>query len=431
MPKEISLIASVISVIMFLSLLYLYLKNKKDSTFFYACTPFLCGAIMLLGYYQLKVAVHAPDTIFWSKFIYIGVFGYLMAIPLYLSSILRVQLGKLLVTFIYILSIGFICITFFTNLVVSNATSPYGGILRATPGILYPYFMFVFFAVSIYFYVYHIHYGQKAHNLLKNGINYIPVVIGTGVAFAGGIVDVVGIIINHPLIPWLQHPHILSVIVFSLSFLWTYLSQYSWILSALDKSEKRIDSLVAKSHRNFLEFVLLIAKTLDAKDHYTAGHSLRVMDYAVKIARELKLPAQEIEMLKYACLLHDIGKIGIPDGILNKTSELSEKEREHIINHPVLGKQILGTMSEFVEILEIIYHHHERVDGNGYPNGLKHDEIPLLARILAVADTYDAMRSERPYRQAKTKEQAIRELELAKGTQLDEQIVTTFINAFE
>jgi len=176
-----------------------------------------------------------------------------------------------------------------------------------------------------------------------------------------------------------------------------------------------------------VEFVQLIAKTLDAKDHYTAGHSLRVMDYAVRIAKTLDIPECEIELLKQACLLHDIGKISIPDGILNKKKPLTKKERDYILRHPVIGKKILSTFSEFKGILDIIYAHHERIDGKGSPDGVAREQIPLLARILAVADTYDAMRSERPYRSAKTKESAIDELNKIKGSQLDEEIVDKFI----
>jgi HD-GYP domain-containing protein (c-di-GMP phosphodiesterase class II) len=132
-------------------------------------------------------------------------------------------------------------------------------------------------------------------------------------------------------------------------------------------------------------------------------------------------------MLKQACLLHDIGKIGIPDGILNKRSALNDKEREHIFRHPAVGKQILSSVADFQGILEIIQTHHERVDGKGYPQGLNQDDIPLLARILAVADTYDAMCSERPYRKAKTKLQAIAELQNVKYKQLDGAIVDKFI----
>jgi putative nucleotidyltransferase with HDIG domain len=240
---------------------------------------------------------------------------------------------------------------------------------------------------------------------------------------------VMGIFQGKPLIPWLRNPYVIAIFIVSLSFTWTFLSQYSWVFATLTRSQHEIERLVEKSNRDFVEFVQLIAKTLDAKDKYTAGHSLRVMDYAVKIAHALQLPANEIDLLKQACLLHDIGKISIPDGILNKKKKLTPKERKYILKHPVVGKKILSTVSEFKEILDIIYTHHERVDGRGYPDGRMKDDIPFLARILAVADSYDAMRSERPYRPARNKDQAIEELILAKGSQLDAEVVDIFIKA--
>ncbi len=199
------------------------------------------------------------------------------------------------------------------------------------------------------------------------------------------------------------------------------------LLSLYFNHQKRLERLAEKSNRNFAELVQLVTQALNAKDRYTADHSLRVMDYAVKIAQVLNLPESEIELLKRACLLHDIGKISVPDGILNKTELLTEKEREHVSRHPAIGRQILSEVSEFKEILDIIYSHHERVDGRGYPDGKTKEEIPLLARIIAVADTYDAMLPERPYRKAKTKDEAIQELHNVKGTQLDEEIVNKFI----
>jgi putative nucleotidyltransferase with HDIG domain len=222
-------------------------------------------------------------------------------------------------------------------------------------------------------------------------------------------------------------PFIVSIFVVSVGFMWTYISQFSWVLDALDRSEKEVDKLVARSNQSFVEFVGLIAKTLEAKDHYTAGHSQRVRDYSLKIARVLKLPEVEIEILRQACILHDIGKIKIPDGILNKKSPLTKKEWEFIFQHPLVGRQILSTVSDFQDIVDVIYTHHERVDGQGYPRRLKMEEIPLLARILSVADAYDAMRSERPYRKSKNKVQAQTELERVKGTQLDPKVVDALL----
>jgi putative nucleotidyltransferase with HDIG domain len=259
--------------------------------------------------------------------------------------------------------------------------------------------------------------------------SYKPLVMGIAAGFFLAILDVVGVFNGRPVCPWLQSPYIVGLFIVSLSFAWTFLSQYSWIFITLTKSQHEIERLVAKSNRDFVEFVHLIAKTLDAKDKYTAGHSLRVMDYAVKIAHALQLPDNEIELLKQACLLHDIGKISIPDGILNKKKKLTQKERKYIFEHPVVGKKILSTVSEFKDILDIIYSHHERVDGTGYPDGRMKNDIPFLARILAVADAYDAMRSERPYRPARNQNEALEELILAKGSQLDAEVVDIFIKA--
>jgi len=278
--------------------------------------------------------------------------------------------------------------------------------------------------IIIYFYLKIITVAKKE---ITGSINYTPLIIGLGIGIGSGILDFMGLLLRRPVISYIRDPFVFGIFIMSVLFMWTFFSQYSWTLSNLTKSKELIKKLIAKSNKNYVEFVELIAKTVDAKDHYTAGHSLRVMDYAVKIAKELHLPRTEIELLKHACLLHDIGKISIPDGILNKPGPLTDEEREHIFRHPVVGKQILSTVSDFQEILDIIYAHHERIDGKGYPNGLTKDEIPLLARIMAVADTYDAMRSERPYRKARTKEEAIAELKRVKGRQLDKKIVDRFL----
>jgi putative nucleotidyltransferase with HDIG domain len=151
------------------------------------------------------------------------------------------------------------------------------------------------------------------------------------------------------------------------------------------------------------------------------------MDYSLRIARVLKLSERDRELLKNASLLHDIGKIAIPDGILNKKSALSEHELEHIYRHPVVGRQILSSVSDFEGILDIIYYHHERVDGKGYPKGLTKHEIPLLARIIAVADTYDAITTQRLPRKESGRKFAAAEMKRIRGTQLDEEIVDAFL----
>lgn len=427
MPKEIALVFSVVSFFIFFAHIYLYVK-QKNIRFLYTSFPFLCIFVIMIGHYQAELLQTTDAVVLWTKIKYIGIFSFLFFFPLFLMSITKTVIHKYIVCGLGLSAVVLTGLTIFTHTVISNTTFVYGDTLHAHAGTLYPLFMIIMFCLCTFFYIYHIRIAKRTVSKTDQHINYKPVIAGIGIAFPLAGIDILGVILGKPVIPWLVHPHILAVIVFSIGYLWTFLSMYVWVFAAWDISEKQLDSLIEKTNKNFLEFVLLIAKTIDAKDHYTAGHSLRVMDYAVKIARNLGLPVTDIDRLKYACLLHDIGKIGIPDGILNKKSSLSPRDIEHIMTHPIVGKQILSTMSEFKDILDVIYHHHERIDGKGYPNGLKQRDIPLLSRILAVADAYDAMRSERPYRKAKTKDQAVHELHQVQGSQLDEKIVSAFVS---
>ncbi|UCG91853.1 MAG: HD-GYP domain-containing protein, partial [candidate division WOR-3 bacterium] len=363
--------------------------------------------------------------VFWHKFSYVGIFGFMYTFPLFINSVILEKLGtriKILFGTLTLICFGFIL---FTDLIIRNRTIYYAGLLQSSAGTLYPFFIILLMVITIYFYTKIITVSKKD---ITGSINYTPLIFGLGIGIGLGILDFVGLILEKPVISFIRNPFVFGVFIMSVLFVWTFLSQYSWTLSNLTRSKEMIKKLVAKSNRSYVEFVELIAKTVDAKDHYTAGHSLRVMDYAVRIAKTLNMSRAEIELLRHACLLHDIGKISIPDGILNKPGPLTEEEREHIFKHPVVGMQILSTVSDFQEILDIIYAHHERVDGKGYPNGLTKDEIPLMARIMAVADTYDAMRSERPYRKARTKEEAVAELKRVKGSQLDKKIVDRFLD---
>ncbi len=427
MPKEIALAFSVVSLLIFLAHIYLYFK-QKNKTFLYTSFPFLCIFVSLFGYYQSEVIQVPQQILLWARIKYTGIFSFLFFFPLFLLSTTKTVIHRFIVRSLGLAAIVFTVFTIFTSAVVSDNIYMYGDTMHAGPGFLYPVFIAVMFGICLFFYIYHIRIARRTNSQSEQHINYKPMITATGIAFPLVAIDMLGLILGKPVIPWLVHPFILAAIIFSVGYMWTFLSMYVWVFAAWDISEKQLDSLIEKTNKNFLEFVLLIAKTIDAKDHYTAGHSLRVMDYAVKIARNLGMTAADIDRLKYACLLHDIGKIGIPDGILNKKSTLSPKDIEHIMTHPILGRQILSTMSEFKDILDVIYHHHERIDGTGYPNGIKNREIPLLSRILAVADSYDAMRSERPYRKAKTKDQAVQELKEVQGSQLDEKVVSAFVD---
>jgi response regulator RpfG family c-di-GMP phosphodiesterase len=182
-----------------------------------------------------------------------------------------------------------------------------------------------------------------------------------------------------------------------------------------------------KLQESYFATMKSLALALDAKDRYTAGHSESVQRYSVEIARELGLSQEEIMTIRRAGALHDIGKIGIPDSIISKPSRLTPEEFEKIKEHPVLGEQMILPIPFLNQARGIIRHHHERFDGGGYPDGIKGQEIELGARIMAVADTFDAMTSDRPYRKALTTEEAMAEIERCRNSQFDPDAVEAFV----
>jgi len=177
-----------------------------------------------------------------------------------------------------------------------------------------------------------------------------------------------------------------------------------------------------------LSTIYALAATVDAKDHYTYGHSKKVGKYATEMAEALGYSSEGIATIRAAALLHDIGKIGVSDTVLLKRARLNDEDWESIREHPKLGAAILKHVDELRGCLPAILYHHERYDGAGYPSGLRGDNIPLDARILTVADAYDAMISFRPYREGKlSPREALAELKRCAGTQFDPLVVEVFV----
>lgn len=187
------------------------------------------------------------------------------------------------------------------------------------------------------------------------------------------------------------------------------------------EKQKNDVKLILQSMNTFISFI-------DAKDPYTRGHSRRVAMYAAEIAKRMKLSEDEVQNIYYAGLLHDAGKISIPDAVLNKPGKLTDEERKLIQNHTVAGGKMLKQLSSLRGVSETALYHHEKYDGSGYPEGLKGDKIPLYARIVGIADAYDAMSSNRVYRRHLNKDDIIEEIQKGSGSQFDPEIVKFMID---
>ncbi len=181
----------------------------------------------------------------------------------------------------------------------------------------------------------------------------------------------------------------------------------------------------------FFQTAESLASAIEKRDPYTGGHTQRVTQYSLATARHLPLNPLEIKWLKISAVLHDIGKIGIDDQILRKPDRLGPEEFDQIKQHALKGAEILHPIKQLREIIPGVKYHHEQIDGSGYPEGLRGEDIPLIARIVAVADTYDAMTTERPYRRALSKDMALQELKRCSGTQLDRSVVEAFVKAYQ
>ena len=194
---------------------------------------------------------------------------------------------------------------------------------------------------------------------------------------------------------------------------------------------RRSFELYTKMRKMYLETIRALAEAIDAKDPYTKGHSERVTQTSVALARELNLPEREIDNIEYAALLHDIGKIGIDERILGKNDGLTSEESKRIKEHTIIGAKIIKPVEFLKDSYKAIYHHHERYNGDGYPDELKGEDIPISSRIITVADAYDAMGSDRPYRKKLNKDKILKELKVQSGKQFDPEVVKALISILD
>lgn len=191
--------------------------------------------------------------------------------------------------------------------------------------------------------------------------------------------------------------------------------------------EQSLDRQRRELRRTFFSAIDCLVRTLEARDPYTSGHSLRVRDHALELGRRLGLSPRRLKRLSLAAKLHDIGKVGLAEGILNKPAALSVEEYANVRDHPEIGARILAPIIRSKEVLAAIRHHHERFDGGGYPDGLRGGNIPYLARVITVADCFDALTSARAYRACLSREAALDIMRLDAGKQFDPEMLPAFV----
>ena len=199
-------------------------------------------------------------------------------------------------------------------------------------------------------------------------------------------------------------------------------------MNEIKKINEELKSTNDMLEKAYLESIETLRYTVEAKDSYTRGHSDRVSEISILIGKKVNLSEEDLKTLKIGGLFHDIGKIGVPDSILLKETKLTDDEYSEIKNHPSIGAHILSTATIFKDIIPIVKHHHERYDGRGYPGQLRGEDIPYLARITAIADSFDAMTSRRTYRDSLPIDTVIAEFERCKGTQFDPELIDVFLD---
>jgi len=208
----------------------------------------------------------------------------------------------------------------------------------------------------------------------------------------------------------------------------------SFLGAIIGLMKTNLDANKKEAQQFLVNIIETLATSLDERDKYTHGHARRVTNLAISLGKETGLKYKDLELLRLGAILHDIGKIGVPDSILLNPEKLNDQEFEIIKQHPAQGEHILQPMNRHPHvstIIRIIRHHHERYDGAGYPDGLAGEEIPLMARIIAIADSFDAMTSDRPYRKGMPREKALSEIQKGAGTQYDFRLATKFISIMQ
>lgn len=219
--------------------------------------------------------------------------------------------------------------------------------------------------------------------------------------------------------------------IYSRDELGSLTESFNEMTSMITSQRDRLNEYASDLEEAYVSTVTVLAAAIDARDHYTLGHSTRVAQLSIQLGKKMGLKKEEIEQLEIACLFHDVGKIKIPDSILLKNGKLMPSEKREMMRHPEYGAEILSKASSLLKYIPAVRHHHEWYDGTGYPDGLKGDKIPFLAAIISIADVFDAMTSDRPYRGAFPEKEVLKKMTELSGKQLHPILIKNFLRVLE
>lgn len=407
-------LASILGVVLGLFLIFLYYKGIEESSTLFFGLLSISVAIHSFGYAMLQNAQNFEDGLFWTRFLHIGAILMVVFCVLFVNNFIGVKkpanqfMAYVFIIFLFLLSNkGF--------LKISIQVKPYKPLpYIADTGPLYIVFAALTLIAIVYIIFSLLSYRKKFK--AKDTSRFLGVdtmITGTIIIAMAGTYDLLGMFNKTETIFVLPYALILLCLIFTVRI----------FLYHVD--------MVGRLKKSYLSTILALINTLEAKDKYTVGHSQRVEKYAEVIAQGVNLPKDQIALVKMAALLHDIGKIGIPDNIINKPGKLTEEEWVNIKKHPAKGTQILTPIDYLKKAREFVINHHEHFDGSGYPAGLKGDEIPIEAQIISIADTFDAITTGRHYKRAVSFGEAVDEILKNKGTQFGDKAVDGFLNEKE
>ncbi|MBI2265479.1 MAG: HD domain-containing protein [Armatimonadetes bacterium] len=395
-----------------LSLLLCINKVERRSTLYFS---FICFCISWFCFATgMMILAEGQDILFWSRLRYGGMVPLIMPLYLLIESYLETGPRKMMRHLIFAVSLALLAAVPTNLFVTLNEGTARKGLdvdYLVQPGPLY----FLFFAVLYGIVFFAIYKGLEALKGLKESDYHVVslryFIMGTVVVALLGLSDFA------------------SVLNFWRSILLTHYGFFLFCFLFFYRVFKQQITLYRDLKKSYLDTITALAAAIDAKDKYTRGHSERVSKYSAVLASALEMPDERKETVKYASLLHDLGKIGIPDAILSKPGELTESEWQTMKSHVSRGAEILASVDFLERHREIVESHHEKFDGKGYTKGLKGNEIPLEAQIIAIADTFDAMTSDRPYRKGFDPDKAFEEIEKSVGKQFDPLVVAALLSS--